>query len=176
MTAIATIQSHRTVDYDTSSDLPHQIRPVVISHPRTDEPLLYVGNMQTTRIVGMDREHSDATLDALFRELYREDRIYRHNWNNGDLVIWDNIALQHSRGDLTGMTPRQLQRIVVADKSFSTCCLSFRWAISGSKRGVRAGRNWFWIEIGKNGAANWRTNASTQGGTTFPSSPVISLA
>lgn len=118
MTAIATIQSHRVVDYDTSSDLPHQIRPVIISHPRTDEPLLYIGNMQTTRIMGMDREQSEATLDALFGELYREDRIYRHRWNGGDLVIWDNIALQHSRGDLTGMTPRRLQRIVVADKSF----------------------------------------------------------
>jgi len=118
MTVIAPIQSHRSVDYDTSSDMPHQIRPVIIRHPRTDEPQLYVGYMQTSRILGMTREESDATLNALFDELYREDRVYRHFWKNGDLVIWDNIALQHSRGDLTGMTPRRLQRIVIADKSF----------------------------------------------------------
>jgi taurine dioxygenase len=74
--------------------------------------------MQTARIMGMERTESDATLDALFVELYRKDRVYRHHWNNGDIVIWDNIALQHARGDLTGMTPRRLQRIVVADKSF----------------------------------------------------------
>ena len=66
----------------------------------------------------MDQAESDATLNALFAELYRDDRVYRHHWNNGDLVIWDNIALQHARCDLTGMTPRRLQRIVVADKSF----------------------------------------------------------
>jgi len=118
MTMIAPIQTHRTVGYDSSDEMPHQLRPLIIPHPRTGEPVLYISNMQTARIMGMDREESDATLDALFAELYRDDRIYRHRWNNGDIVIWDNIALQHSRGDLTGMTPRRLQRIVVADKSF----------------------------------------------------------
>ena len=118
MTMIAPIQTHRTVGYDSSQDMPHQVRPVIIPHPRTGEPVLYISDMQTTRIIDMDREESDATLDALFAELYRDDRIYRHRWNNGDIVIWDNIALQHARGDLTGMSPRKLQRVVVADKSF----------------------------------------------------------
>ena len=118
MTMIAPIQTHRTVGYDSSQDMPHQVRPVIIPHPRTGEPVLYISDMQTTRIIDMDREESDATLDALFAELYRDDRIYRHRWNNGDIVIWDNIALQHARGDLAGMSPRKLQRVVVADKSF----------------------------------------------------------
>jgi taurine dioxygenase len=118
LTVLAPIQSHRAVGFDTTDALPHQIRPVLIPHPRTGEPVLYVGAMQTARIVGMDRAESEATLAALFDELYREDRVYTHHWNNGDLVIWDNIALQHSRCDLAGMTPRKLQRIVVADKSF----------------------------------------------------------
>ena len=118
VTMIAPIQTHRSVGYDSSTDMPHQVRPVIIPHPRTGEPILYISDMQTARIVGMDQPDSDATLSALFAELYRDDRIYRHHWNNGDLVIWDNIALQHARGDLTGMTPRRLQRIVVADKSF----------------------------------------------------------
>lgn len=118
VTMIAANQSDRHVTYDSSTAAPHQVRPVIIPHPRTGEPVLYVGYMQTSRIVGMDKAQSDATLAALFGELYREDRVYRHRWNKGDLVIWDNIALQHSRGDLTGISPRRLQRIVIADKSF----------------------------------------------------------
>jgi len=106
------------VDFDTSDDIPHQVRPLLMPHPRTGEGVLYVNAMQTARIVGMGREDSEDTLAALFAELYREERVYRHTWNNGDLVIWDNIALQHSRCDLTGMNPRRLQRIVIADKSF----------------------------------------------------------
>ncbi|MCP1470427.1 taurine dioxygenase [Sphingobium sp. OAS761] len=118
VTVIAPIQSSRVVDYDTSTEMPHQIRPLLIPHPRTGEPVLYINWMQTSRIEGMDRDESEATLARLFDELYREDRIYTHHWNNGDFVIWDNIALQHSRCDLTGMNPRKLQRIVIADKSF----------------------------------------------------------
>ncbi len=118
VTVIAPIQTHRAIGYDAATDIAHQVRPVVIPHPRTGEPVLYVSDMQTSRIEGMDQASSDATLAALFAQLYADDRILRHTWNNGDLVIWDNIALQHARCDLTGMTPRRLQRIVVADKSF----------------------------------------------------------
>lgn len=118
VTPIAVVQSHRAVQYDTPDFLPQQTRPVIIPSPRTGEPVLYINYMQTARIEGMPQEESDALLKALFDELYREDRIYRHYWNNGDLVIWDNIATQHSRCDLSGMHPRRLQRIVCAKKSF----------------------------------------------------------
>ena len=118
ITTIAPVQTHRAVGYDTPTELPHQVRPLLIPHPRTGEPVLYISEMQTSRVLGMDRAESDATLAALFERLYAEAAVHRHHWNNGDLVIWDNIALQHSRGDLAGMTPRKLQRIVVADKSF----------------------------------------------------------
>lgn len=118
ITVISTVQTHRHVGFDTPDSLPHHVWPLLIPNPRTGEELLYINYMQTARILGMDREESDATLAALFAELYREDRVYRHHWRNGDLVIWDNIACQHSRCDLTGMTPRRLQRVCVADKSF----------------------------------------------------------
>ncbi len=118
ITVISTVQTDRHVGYDTPDTLPHHVWPLLIANPRTGEDVLYINYMQTARILGMDREESDATLAALFAELYREDRVYRHHWRNGDLVIWDNIACQHARCDLTGMTPRRLQRVCVADKSF----------------------------------------------------------
>ena len=146
LTALAMIQSHRTVDHDVPDYVPQQRRPAVIPHPRTSEPTLYVSDMQTARIEGLGREESDALLDTLFSELYAPDRIYRHHWNNGDLLIWDNIALQHSRCDLTGMTPRRLQRVCVADKSFFELLPQFRiddpriaaWGSDGKKLELRA--------------------------------------
>ena len=118
VTVISVIQTHRAVQYETPDFLPQQVRPVLFQHPRTGEQVLYISDMQTARIEGMAQNESDATLAALFAELYAEDRIYRHNWNNGDLIVWDNIAAQHSRCDLTGMHPRRMQRIVCAKKSF----------------------------------------------------------
>ncbi len=140
LTVISVVQSHRDVDYDPPSFLPQQRRPAVIAHPVTGEPVLYISEMQTARIEGLDEAQSEALLRQLFEALYAPANVYRHYWRNGDFVIWDNIALQHSRCDLTGMTPRKLQRVAVADKSFFDLCPQFdlndpkiaAWA-SGSK-------------------------------------------
>lgn len=118
VTVISLVQTHRAVRYDAPDFLPQQRRPAILPHPRTGEPLLYVSEMQTARIEGMDKAESDATLAALFETLYAPAHVYEHRWRNGDLLIWDNLALQHARCDLTGMTPRTLQRVAVADKSF----------------------------------------------------------
>jgi alpha-ketoglutarate-dependent taurine dioxygenase len=37
-------------------------------------------------------------LEALFEHLYApEDKVLAHHWRTGDLVLWDNLALQHAR-------------------------------------------------------------------------------
>lgn len=118
LTVISVTQSHRDVEFDPPAFLPQQIRPTLMPHPETGEPILYISEMQTARILGYYQRDSDALLSALFDALYAEQNVYRHYWNNGDFVIWDNIALQHARCDLTGMHPRRLQRVAIADKSF----------------------------------------------------------
>ena len=125
LTVISIVQSHRAVDFDPPEFLPQQRRPLVIPHPSTGEPILYISEMQTARIEGLAREDSDALLEQLFAALYAPSNVYEHRWNQGDLVIWDNIALQHARCDLTGMSPRVLQRVAVADKSFFDLCPQF---------------------------------------------------
>jgi len=125
LTVISVVQSHREVEFNPPDFLPQQTRPVIIPHPASDEPILYVSEMQTARIDGLDREASDRLLSRLFAALYAPENVYRHHWRNGDLVIWDNIALQHARCDLTGMHPRRLQRVAVAEKSFYELCPQF---------------------------------------------------
>ena len=42
--------------------------------------------------------HDDAVATTqLFAILYDEANVYHHHWRQDDLVIWDNIALQHGR-------------------------------------------------------------------------------
>lgn len=117
-TVISMIQTHRAVGHDVPDFLPQIVRPLVIAHPRTGEEILYINHMQTARIEGLERAESDALLEALFARLYDEAAVYRHWWNNGDLVVWDNIAAQHARCDLAGMHPRIMQRVCCAEKSF----------------------------------------------------------
>jgi taurine dioxygenase len=90
------------------------IREAVIPHYRTGEPILYVARASTARVVGLAQSESRALLDAVLRVLYDEAHILTHHWRTGDLVIWDNMALQHARPSLKSGVRRTLQRVMIA--------------------------------------------------------------
>ena len=122
---ISLVQTHREIAYSAPSYLPQVERPAIIPHPVTGEPILYISEMQTARIGDLEPGPSEKLLQELFASLYADENVYEHKWQNGDLVIWDNLALQHSRPDLAGCIPRRLQRVCVADKSFFDLCPLF---------------------------------------------------
>lgn len=136
LAVISATQSERKLPFDPPAVLPQVDRPVILPHPETGEPILYVSELQTARISGLEEQDSEALIAELFEQLYADDNVYEHRWHNGDLVIWDNLALQHARPDLSGCIPRLLQRIVVAEKTFFELCPQFdlddpriaRWA------------------------------------------------
>lgn len=69
--------------------------PVVRTHPFTGRQCLFVNEGYTTRIVGLPAEESAELLDSLFEHMTRAEFIYRHRWEIGDLLLWDNCATQH---------------------------------------------------------------------------------
>jgi alpha-ketoglutarate-dependent taurine dioxygenase len=38
---------------------------------------------------------------------------YRHQWHVGDVLVWDNIALQHGRRPFDPKEPRSLRRVQI---------------------------------------------------------------
>ena len=71
--------------------------------------------MHTDSIVGLPEAESEALLADLFAVLYHDSNIHVHEWTVGDLVVWDNVALHHARGDLATDEPRTLQRVTIGD-------------------------------------------------------------
>ena len=71
--------------------------PLRLEHPRTGKPLLFVTEHHSTRILELDETRSAAVLAELFARLYAPERRYEHAWRVGDLLIWDNLAVQHAR-------------------------------------------------------------------------------
>jgi taurine dioxygenase len=102
--------------------MPQFSRPAVIPHPITGVPILYVNQQHATQVEGWPRAQGAALLRQVFEHLYRPEHLYEHHWFNGDLVIWDNMSLQHGRGQLQGSGARTLQRVVCAPKSFFELC------------------------------------------------------
>jgi alpha-ketoglutarate-dependent taurine dioxygenase len=88
--------------------------PIGYSHPRTGRTLLYAAQQMTQRIDDMPEEESEALLEELFQHLYRDENVVAHYWRKGDLVLWDNIALQHARPNVTSEGPARTLRKVFA--------------------------------------------------------------
>lgn len=73
---------------------PPQRRPLIRVHPDTGEKSLYVAS-HCTAIEGMDDAKARSLLDELIEHCTSEDLIYRHQWSDNDLVMWDNRATMH---------------------------------------------------------------------------------
>jgi alpha-ketoglutarate-dependent taurine dioxygenase len=84
--------------------------PVGHRHPRTGETLLFVAQQMTQRIDDMEPAESEALLEELFNHLYRPENVVEHHWREHDLVLWDNIALQHARPNITIEGPARTLR------------------------------------------------------------------
>lgn len=87
--------------------------PAVQLNPHNGRPCLWASELQTARVVGLDWSESRDLLNAVYDHFYRPEAIHEHNWRTGDLIIWDNIALQHMRGSLKNCGRRVLQRVIV---------------------------------------------------------------
>ena len=70
------------------------LRPLVKNHPVTGRPSLFLGR-HTFGIPGMSLVESDEFLRELETIACRPPRVYEHEWQVGDLIVWDNRRLLH---------------------------------------------------------------------------------
>ncbi|MGI9614398.1 MAG: TauD/TfdA dioxygenase family protein [Acidimicrobiales bacterium] len=75
---------------------PATTHPVVIAHPDTGRPLLFVNEAFTSHLVGLADHESDAILSMLFSHIARTPSLQcRVRWEPGTVVFWDNRSVQH---------------------------------------------------------------------------------
>jgi len=86
--------------------------PVAHRHPRTGATLLYVSQGMTKEIVGLSIDESESLLDELFAHMYAPGNVCEHEWQRGDLLMWDNLAVQHARPHVSVEGPvRTLRKV-----------------------------------------------------------------
>ncbi len=72
-----------------------QHHPLVRTHPVTGKKGIYIHPGKTAGIEGMEPEESQAFVDRLMAKVIQPEICYRHQWQLGDMVIWDNRAVSH---------------------------------------------------------------------------------
>jgi taurine dioxygenase len=86
------------------------VTPVGHVNPRSGRTMLYVCSMVTKRIIDMEPDESEQLLGELFAHTEAPGSVWEHEWRNNDLVVWDNLAVQHARPDVEADGPARTLR------------------------------------------------------------------
>jgi len=77
---------------DATPDVAH---PIVRTHPGTGRKALYVTEGECIGIEGMPDEDGRPLIAELHAHCIRPEFQYRHKWQVGDLLMWDNATSMH---------------------------------------------------------------------------------
>ncbi len=95
------------------SEAVKSVHPVIRTHPLTGRRALFVNGNYTKHFEGWSVGDSEPLLHYLYAQVGRPEYVYRHKWQVGDLVMWDNRCTQHSViGDTRG-AERVLHRVTI---------------------------------------------------------------
>ena len=99
---------------------PPAAHPLVVRHPDTGRPCLYLSEGYTTAIQGMDDAEARPLIEQLCRHVEKPDFHYRHRWAVGDLLIWDNRQTLHKATfDYAPEERRLMRRATVSGEAFA---------------------------------------------------------
>ncbi len=76
------------------ADAPPQAHPLVRVHPETGQKALFMG-MHASHLDGQPIEESRQRIIELEEHATDDRFVYRHNWRQGDVLMWDNRCLLH---------------------------------------------------------------------------------
>ena len=98
-----------------SDDAMHtRLHPLVLVHPETGREALFLSPGYTIDIDGLPHDEAQALLFEMYAHQGRDEFVYRHQWNEGMLTMWDNRAVVHAAtGGYQGHR-RLLHRITIA--------------------------------------------------------------
>jgi taurine dioxygenase len=76
------------------------VHPILRRVGTTGEEALFLGRRTNGYIVGLPLEESEALLEELWAHATRPEFCYRHRWQIGQVIVWDNRMLLHKRHPL----------------------------------------------------------------------------
>lgn len=100
----------RVISEEAQRKTPPVVHPLVHIHPVTGNKALYLDSTTTIGIDGMDDASGSALLDEIYRCATRPEFVYRHRWQVGDALLWDNGFTMHRRDPFDPSARRLMKR------------------------------------------------------------------
>jgi alpha-ketoglutarate-dependent 2,4-dichlorophenoxyacetate dioxygenase len=99
--------------------MPPAQRPLVHRHPGSGRKTLYLAS-HASHIVGWPVPEGRVLLNDLMEFATQREFVYRHSWQRGDLVMWDNRCTMHRVREYDEVNHRrELRRVMVQDAADS---------------------------------------------------------
>ncbi|MGE0719509.1 MAG: TauD/TfdA dioxygenase family protein [Alphaproteobacteria bacterium] len=105
----------RSVEEGTPEDAPRAIHPLVWTDPDTGRKVVFLSEHTTVRILGAPIAEGEALIAEMRGRIADPAVGYRHRWRAGDMLLWDNLILQHAREPFDTTQRRTLRRTPVGD-------------------------------------------------------------
>jgi alpha-ketoglutarate-dependent 2,4-dichlorophenoxyacetate dioxygenase len=99
--------------------LPPVAQPLLLTHPHTGRKSIYVAS-HASHILDMEVADGRLLLMELIERATHAGTTYRHEWQVGDLVLWDNRRSMHRGLPFDEVYPRDLRRVTTSDGSEPT--------------------------------------------------------
>ncbi len=89
------MKDRKPMDSAEAAKVEGAMHPVVLTHPDTGRKALYISDQMVDHFDGWTVAESKPLLDYLCRQIEHPANTYRHRWEAGDLIAWDNRCTQH---------------------------------------------------------------------------------
>ena len=99
---------------EQKKEIPPAVWPLVDTHPGSKRKVLFVG-VHAREILGWPTAEARMFLHDLLEHATRRERVYVHEWQVGDLVIWDNRSTLHRGRRYDVAERRELRRTTIND-------------------------------------------------------------
>jgi len=70
--------------------------PIFLEHPITRRKVLYANPGYSMRINELPEKESEEILEFLFKHQLKPEYRYRHQWSEGDVLMWENFGTIHN--------------------------------------------------------------------------------
>ncbi len=106
-------EADRQISEEARRLTPPVTHALVRAHPDTGERSLYLDSTTTVGIDYMDLASGLALLDEVYENATSDEFVYAHQWQVGDLVVWDNGFTMHRRTPFDPEARRLMKRMTM---------------------------------------------------------------
>ena len=91
--------------------------PAILTNPETLSQSVYIS--ENTQGIVKNKTRSLALKEIVLNKILKPEKIYRHQWRMGDLILYDNTQLIHRRESFEGIRWLKATKIFAPEKKFA---------------------------------------------------------